>query len=101
MAVLADVERQIWKADGHSLCSECGTHDGTVVPCEACLKFICLEHDDVLQNRNIDSGLTLCQPCGDEYDKEHEIVYDDHGRRTGQAHCYDCGIVEVMEDPDG
>ena len=52
------------------LCSEpgCLVSDGTVTVCDWCQRAICLEHDDVLMNRDIDSDLTLCQTCGDIYD---------------------------------
>ena len=58
--------------DEYLMCSEpgCVVHDGTVTVCEWCQRAICLEHDDVLENRDIDSGLTLCQPCGEIYDHQ-------------------------------
>ena len=78
---ITEVAQDIWLEDGHQICGEdgCGVHDGTVYPCEHCGKPVCVEHDDVLENRGIDSGLVLCIPCGDEYDKEHYIAYTDDG----------------------
>ena len=61
-------------ADYHLQCSECETRDGTVTTCDWCGKAICTEHDDVLANRDIDSDLTLCQPCGEKYDAEEGIA---------------------------
>ena len=58
-------------------CSFCDTIDGAVGSCGWCFKQVCLEHDDVLENRGIDAGLTLCQPCGDAYDNQHGVKYDD------------------------
>ena len=55
--------------DIEAKCSWCETRDRTVGSCDWCGKFVCLEHDDVLSNRDIDSDLTLCQPCGEKYDE--------------------------------
>ena len=94
--LLAEITEILWQAYGRLICGAegCGVNDGTVGICDWCHAFVCLEHDDVLLNRDIDSDLVLCQPCGDEYDKEHKIEYDDTGMRKGEAHCYDCGIGE-------
>ena len=48
----------------------CQISDGTVVKCDWCPQLVCTEHDDVLLNRDIDSDLTLCQPCGERYDHQ-------------------------------
>ena len=61
---------EVAEAQGFLICWECGIFDGTVAPCDWCHKCVCIEHDDVLMNRDIDSDLMLCQPCGDEYDKK-------------------------------
>ena len=55
-------------------CSECEVQDGTVAPCDWCGKLVCLDHDDPLYNRDIDSDLMLCQPCGDKYDTENGVT---------------------------
>ena len=56
-------------------CAEdgCGVANGTVGPCEWCGKMVCgEEHLDILSDRDIDSDLLLCHPCGDEHDRQRK-----------------------------
>ena len=95
-AILEGIGGWIYCDDCRNLkCSFCDTIDGAVGTCEWCGRQVCLEHDDVLENRGIDSGLSLCEPCGEKYDNEHGIKYGDCGNRIGDAHCFDCGIADA------
>ena len=78
---LSEIAGPMWLQDGLQLCSEpgCGVHDGAVGPCDHCNRPTCLEHSDVLMNRDIDSDLILCQSCGDEFDRRNGLTFDDRG----------------------
>ena len=62
---------------------------------------MCTEHDDVLMNRDIDSDLMLCQACGDDFDKQNGIVFDDDGRPQihGPPHSRDAELVRPEPYP--
>ena len=79
---IAEIISALWEGEGHNICHEpgCGVHDGSVAVCDWCHKPVCTEHDDVLLNRDIDSDLTLCQSCGDKFDAQNGITFDDDGR---------------------
>ena len=96
--LLAQIAALIREHDCHQICSEpgCGVHDGAVGPCDWCRRPVCLEHDGVLMNRDIDSDMMLCQTCGDRFDQDNGLVFDEEdghpliyglphsrGRRTG------------------
>ena len=98
--LLAQIAVLIWEHDGEQICSEpgCGVHDGAVAPCDWCRRPVCLEHDDVLMNRDIDSDLMLCQPCGDRFDEQNGITFDeDDGRPLiyGPPHSRDAELVRL------
>ena len=83
--------------DRYDHCSECLTFDGTVVPCDYCGKFICIEHDDKPGNRGFDSDLTLCVDDGDKFDKKSEACQHDVMEFTlndGSKHrsCRNCDL---------
>ena len=76
-------------------CSEpgCNISDGTVTRCDWCPRLVCVEHDDVLSNRGIDSDLTLCIPCGDRYDHQAMREIISQLSRAGES-------MEEDSDPD-
>ena len=100
---IADIISALWEHQGHTLCEEpgCGVHDGSVGPCDWCGRQVCTEHDDVLMNRDIDSDLMLCQACGDDFDKQNGIVFDDYGRPQihGPPHSRDAELVRPEPYP--
>ena len=100
---IAEIRCAIWNDEGHSICDEpgCGVHDGTVAACDWCGSQVCTEHDDVLMNRDIDSGLMLCQSCGDDFDKHNGIVFDDDGRPLiyGPPHGRDAELLRPQPWP--
>ena len=69
-------------------CAEdgCGVANATVGPCEWCGKVVCgEEHLDVLSDRDIDSDLLLCHPCGDEYDRQRKLEIEEPEPRLAAA----------------
>ena len=81
--ILAEIVQTLWETEGRRICAApgCSAHDdeSAIGDCDWCHQPVCIEHDDVLENRDIDSDLTLCQPCGDKFDQQNGVTFDEDG----------------------